>query len=131
MKQLRVVAALIVRGTQVLVQQRPPGKKLALLWEFPGGKVEAGESEAQALARECMEELGVEALVREKVWETAHRYEHGEVALSLFRAEIAPEAVPEAREAHRLEWVERARLVELPFCEADREVLPRIAAGEI
>eukprot|EP00961_Rhodomonas_salina_P273930 3701196-Rhodomonas_salina.2 len=62
-KLLRVVGAVMEDGDRVLMAQRPAGKSMGGLWEFPGGKVEEGESDEEALARECMEELGVEVRV--------------------------------------------------------------------
>ncbi len=131
MRRIRVVAALFARGSSVLVQQRPANKSRALLWEFPGGKVEAGEGDAAALARECLEELGVVAQVGEKLWEAVHEYEDLHVELLLFRAEMAPDAEPLPHEAHQLRWVERSELPSLPFCEADLPLLPRLASGEL
>jgi 8-oxo-dGTP diphosphatase len=128
--RVRVVAALIEREGAVLVQQRPPDKSRALLWEFPGGKVEAGERDEQALRRECIEELGVEVEVGEALWTALHAYPDLVVELVLYRATIAPSAKPHPHEAHALDWVERARLPKLPFCEADLPLLPRLAAGE-
>lgn len=129
-RRVRVVAALFSRGGTVLVQQRPPGKSRELLWEFPGGKVEAGEADEQALARECVEELGVAVEVGERLWSVVHEYVDLAVELVLYRAHMPESAAPQPHEAHQLAWVERARLPELPFCEADVPLLPRLAAGE-
>lgn len=129
MKRVRVVAALISRGETVLVQQRPPGKSRALLWEFPGGKVEQGEADEQALARECQEELGVSVQVGERLWSVTHEYADLSVELVLYRAAMADDARPQPHEAHQLAWVERPRLPELPFCEADIPLLPILARG--
>lgn len=131
MRLIRVVAALVSRGDTVLVQQRPPGKSRALLWEFPGGKVEPGETDEAALARECREELDVEASVGPKLWETAHGYQDLRVELALYRCEIPPDATPRPLEAAQLAWVERSKLSALPFCEADLPLLPLLASGEI
>lgn len=130
MKCVRVVAALFTRGDTVLVQQRPPGKSRGLLWEFPGGKVEAGEADEEALARECVEELGVRVDVGGKLWEVEHAYADLTVTLVLYRAEMAPDALPQPHDAHQLAWVERSKLPALDFCEADIPLLPRLAAGE-
>src|SRR5208337_674265 len=72
-----VAAALIVRGGEVLICQRRPGQPMALLWEFPGGKIEAGESPEQALARELEEELGIRAVIGPRVTRIRHNYRHG------------------------------------------------------
>src|SRR5213079_1402149 len=76
-QRLRVVAAVIRRGGNVLLTQRPPGGPLGLLWEFPGGKVERGETVAQALARELHEELGVRAVAGETLEIVSHDYPGG------------------------------------------------------
>ncbi len=117
----RVVAALLQRDGRILAAQRPPGKARALLWELPGGKVEPGESDAAALRRECLEELGVELQVGELVWSTVHTYRDLVVTLLIYRAALPAGIEPEAREAHQLAWVELGRLSALPFCPADRE----------
>jgi len=131
MRQIRVVAALLFRGDTILVQQRLPNKSLGLLWEFPGGKVEAGESDPEALRRECREELGVEIEVQAKVWEARHEYPDLTVELHLFRASLAADATPQPLEANQIAWVHRTKLGELPFCEADRALLPLLASGEV
>ena len=81
LRRVRVVAALIRRGGAVLVQQRHEREARALLWEFPGGKVEPGETDAQALARECREELAVELAVECLAASTVHAYADLEVEL--------------------------------------------------
>ncbi|HEY0838565.1 MAG TPA: (deoxy)nucleoside triphosphate pyrophosphohydrolase [Vulgatibacter sp.] len=131
MRRIRVVAALVSRGDTVLAQQRPPGKSRALLWEFPGGKVEAGETDEAALARECREELDVDVSVGAKVWETAHAYQDIRVEIALYRCTMAPDAAPKPLEAAQIAWVERGKLSSLPFCEADLPLLPLLASGEL
>jgi len=72
-----VAAALIVRGGEVLICQRRPDQPMALQWEFPGGKIEAGESPEQALARELDEELGIQATIGPRIIRIRHNYRHG------------------------------------------------------
>ncbi|MBV8630940.1 MAG: NUDIX domain-containing protein, partial [Silvibacterium sp.] len=69
-----VAAALILRGDEVLICQRRPDQPMALKWEFPGGKIEPGESPEQALARELSEELGIDADIGARVVRTRHTY---------------------------------------------------------
>ena len=85
---LRFVAAgLIVRGGQVLIGQRRPDQPMAMQWEFPGGKIEAGETAEQALARELDEELGIKATIGPPVTRIRHNYRHGgAVDLQFFAA---------------------------------------------
>jgi 8-oxo-dGTP diphosphatase len=118
--RVRVVAALITsdQGRRVLVQQRPPGKRHALLWEFPGGKVEPGESDAAALRREVREELSVELEVGSERFHTRHAYPELEVDLHVYRAAIVS-GTPRALSGQLLREVALPELRELAFCEAD------------
>lgn len=128
-RRVRVVAALIADPAdpkRYLVQQRPPDKSRALLWEFPGGKVEPGESDAQALSRECEEELAVSLAVDEKVWETEHTYPDLTVALVLYRARIL-EGEPKPLGAHALRFATPQQMQALPFCEADLPLIEALA----
>ena len=131
-KTVRVVAALIARpGTsEYLVQQRLPDKSRALLWEFPGGKVEPGETDEAALARECTEELGVELQVGERLWETTHQYSDLTVELLLFRAEIV-RGCPKPLGANELRFLSAEKMRALPFCEADLPLLDALARGAV
>lgn len=131
MIRLRVVAALIIREDAVLAQRRPLHKAQGGLWEFPGGKVEGGEGDEEALIRECREELGVAVRVGEKVWETRHTYPDREVHLLVYRAELLGEAAPVAMDAERIAWIPRCALADLPFCEADLPLVSLIASGRL
>ena len=125
-----VVAAMIVEDGKILIAQRPAGKARAGEWEFPGGKAEPGETVEAALAREIREELGCE-IVPGPVWEVLrHDYPDLSVAVHFFPCRLAPGARVERREHQRVEWVEPSRLAEFEFVEADRDLLPRIAAAE-
>ena len=92
----QVVAALIWRGGQFLICQRPAHKARGLLWEFVGGKVEPGETEQQALVRECREELGVEIAVGDVFMEVTHTYPDITVHLTLFHVSIMQGTAVEA-----------------------------------
>jgi 8-oxo-dGTP diphosphatase len=126
---IRVVAALLERDGRVLVAQRPAGKARALRWELPGGKVEAGEGDAEALARECLEELAVEVTVAEPVGSVTHSYDDLTIQLVLYRAQLADRAQPREDDAHALAWVAIESLAELDLCDADRKLLPAITSG--
>jgi len=129
LKRVRVVAALFRRGAdEVLVQQRGPGGARGLLWEFPGGKVEPGESEPEALTRECREEMGVEVEVGGRLDEVSHAYPDLEVELALYSARIA-RGNPEALHAHQLRWAKGSELSSLPFCEADGPFIRALESG--
>jgi 8-oxo-dGTP diphosphatase len=133
MKTIRVVAALIpAEGapSRFLVQQRLPGKARANLWEFPGGKVEPGETDEVALARECREELDVELQVGRRLWGTTHAYEDLTVTLELFAARILS-GEPKALGAQALRFCTFDEMRAMPFCEADVPLLEALARGEI
>jgi 8-oxo-dGTP diphosphatase len=114
-----VAAALWNRSGQVLIAQRPPGKPLAGRWEFPGGKVNRGESERDALARELLEELGVEITAARPFMRLNAAYPDREVELSLWIIE-AFNGTPRGRDGQRLKWVAPAALGAEDILEADR-----------
>jgi 8-oxo-dGTP diphosphatase len=130
--RLRVVAGLIPdpSGLRFLVQQRPPHKDRALLWEFPGGKVEPGETDAQALVREGREELAVELSVGQLLWTTVHEYADVSVELLLHGARII-HGTPHALQAKAIRFLTPTEMLELPFCEADVPLLHALAQGQV
>lgn len=116
-----VVAAIIERDGRILACQRPPEKARGLLWEFPGGKVEPGESREEAIIRECREELGI-TLVPEAIFtEVTHHYPDLTVHLTFFLCSL-PEGEPIPLEHHAILWAAPRELADLPFCPADRGV---------
>lgn len=133
MKRIHVVAALIPDpkdASRFLVQQRLPDKSRANLWEFPGGKVEAGETEAAALARECHEELAVDLEVGAKLWGTVHAYPDLVVELQLFAATIR-QGDPQPLGAQAIRFCTPTEMKALPFCEADLPLLDALERGEL
>ena len=130
-ERVRVVAALIAhpKGDRFLIQQRLPLARRGLLWEFPGGKVEPGESDAEALVRECREELGIELLVGKCRWRGRHRYDDIEVELVLYEAEIL-RGTPAPLGAHALRFASLEEMRGLPFCDADLPLLGALASVE-
>lgn len=119
---LEVVAALIRDGERFLACQRPAHKARGGLWEFVGGKVEAGETPQEALVRECREELAVTLEVGESVMEVIHEYPDLTVHLTLFSAVIT-EGEPQKLEHSDIRWITMAEADAYPFCPADREML--------
>ncbi len=122
-----VAAALYDRDGRVLIAERPPGKHMAGRWEFPGGKVDSGESERQALLRELREELGVQVGRSEPFMRLTHTYPDRVVELSMWIVE-SYEGEPQSLDGQRLKWVHPAQLAEenildadVPFVEALRE----------
>jgi 8-oxo-dGTP diphosphatase len=126
-----VVAAIIVRDGRVLACQRRRDGKFALKWEFPGGKVQAGESPEAALERELHEELNIRALIGAEIFRVRHRYAEmeEEVELIFFSAQIESEKL-QNRVFEKIEWAEPAKLLELDFLEADRELVDKLARQE-
>lgn len=115
---MEVVAAMIWRNGKFLICQRPVSKRHGLLWEFPGGKVERGESDRQALARECREELGVCISPGDKIAETIFEYPQAAVHLSLYSAEIIS-GEPELIEHNAFRWIVPDDLENCRLCAAD------------
>ena len=120
-----VVAALIWDGPRFLACQRPAHKARGLLWEFVGGKVEAGESKQEALIRECREELDVEITVGDLFMEVDHHYPDLSVRLSLFSATLK-EGVPKRLEHNDIRWITTSEIDQYSFCPADEEILERL-----
>jgi 8-oxo-dGTP diphosphatase len=132
-RTIRVVAALIpapADPSRFLAQQRLPDTSRANLWEFPGGKVEPGETEAEALIRECREELEVELKVGKKLWETTHAYTDLTVQLLLYAATIT-RGEPRPLGAQALKFCTPAEMQALPFCEADVPLLAELSRGAL
>ena len=124
-RAIEVVAALIVRGDRFLACQRPPEKAQGLLWEFVGGKVEAGESGPEALVRECREELDVVLSVGEAIMDVTHAYPDLTVHLTLYRSRIA-QGEPKLIEHHDLRWITAEEIGDYEFCPADQAFLEEI-----
>lgn len=120
-----VVAALIWDGDRFLACQRPAHKARGLLWEFVGGKVEPGETHAQALVRECREELDIEVRVGELFMELTHEYPDLTVRLSLYHA-VIEKGVPQKLEHNDLRWLLPSEVDDYAFCPADKDILNRI-----
>ena len=114
-----VAAALYDRAGRVLIAQRPAGKPLAGRWEFPGGKLAAGESELAALARELREELGIEMTAGRPYMRLTHAYDDREVELSLWIIERFT-GTPRPLDRQQLKWVAPGRLAQEDLLEADR-----------
>jgi 8-oxo-dGTP diphosphatase len=128
---LKVVAALLVRDARVLACQRPRDQPFPLKWEFPGGKVEAGEDELAALGRELREELGVEIGSATEVFRHRHPYaELGEVEIVFYRCERFRGAV-RGEGFHRLLWARPEELCRLDFLEGDRPLIEKLSSGEL
>jgi 8-oxo-dGTP diphosphatase len=127
-KRVQVVAAVVRDRGRILVTRRLPGGPLGGLWEFPGGKVEPGESEPDALRREIREELGCDVEVGELLFRHAHDYPHVHVDLAFYACALAPGAAPRCLGVAALDWAEPAALPRYAFCPADVPVLGKLGA---
>lgn len=132
MKTLRfVAAALILRGDEVLICQRKAGSPMGLKWEFPGGKIEPGESPEQALRRELDEELGIQASIGTKIAHLRHNYRSGGAvdlqffAVHSFEGELVNQIFEEIR------WSPLRDLPGYDFLAADRDLVRDLAAGKL
>jgi len=117
---IRVVAAALIDSQgRVLIADRPPGKHMAGRWEFPGGKVAAGESDSVALSRELREELGVEVAAAQFLMALQHDYPDRRVELQMWVVRKFS-GEPQALDGQRLKWVAPAALFDEDILEADR-----------
>jgi 8-oxo-dGTP diphosphatase len=126
-----VAAALIVRGNEVLICQRRADQPMALQWEFPGGKIEAGESAEQALARELDEELGINAIIGPRVTHIRHNYRHGGAVDLQFFAVHEFSGELENRIFQQFRWTRLEELGSYDFLAADRTLIRDLAAGKL
>ncbi len=124
---LVVAVALIDADHRVLVAQRPQGKQLGGLWEFPGGKVDPGERPEQALIRELREELGIEvkAPCLAPLTFASHAYEDFHLLMPLYACRRWEGSVV-AREGQALKWLHPRKLRELPMPPADAPLIPAL-----
>jgi len=125
---MRVAAAVVWDGARVLFTRRPPGDPLALQWEFPGGKIQPGETPEQAVTREILEELGVLATPLERLGETRHHYAHGlDVELVFIHCTLASREFRPSAAVHEIRWAEPGAIDERELLEADREFVRTLA----
>lgn len=131
-KTVRAVsAALILRGDEVLICQRRPDQPLGSKWEFPGGKMEPGETAEEALRRELKEELGIEAVIGTQVAHIRHNYRSGgAVDLQFF---LVREYIGEVTNLifQDVRWCPLRNLPEFDFVVADRNLVRDLAAGKL
>ena len=122
---IEVVGAIIRQESRLLIAQRPPGKQEALYWEFPGGKVEFGETPEESLRREIAEELGVSIQVGTFFGEVLHDYGGRLIHLSCYWAEVeSGEPVP--LQCHDVRWIHPPQLNEADFAPADRPIVEKL-----
>jgi 8-oxo-dGTP diphosphatase len=120
-----IVAAVIIVDGRVLAAERSAPPEVAGRWEFPGGKVEPGETDAQALARECLEELGVRVTVGERVGPDVP-LAHGRAVLRVFTVELLNGDMPEALEHTSMRWLAAGELDSVPWLPADKPIVAEL-----
>jgi len=126
-----VVAAVIEQSGLILICQRRKGDRFELKWEFPGGKVQPGETPQEALQRELKEELQVSATIGPELHRLRHRYAEmdGEIELVFFAATLGQETMMNCA-FEKMVWAERGRLPKYDFLAADRELVERLAKAK-
>lgn len=128
-RTIRVVAGVIGRDGRYLITQRRPTAVLPLLWEFPGGKVETNESDADALQREVKHRLGVDVRVAQLISFVTHPYERYTVDLYLYECHIAA-GDPAALAVHAFQWVTSSDFDQYPFTPADEASMNKLLGME-
>jgi 8-oxo-dGTP diphosphatase len=124
---ITVVAAVIERDGHFLITRRLEGTHLAGMWEFPGGKVDSGETHVEALRREILEELDADVEVGALVLQTTHAYKDAIVSLLFYRCVL--EGTPTALLGQEIRWVARHELPLLGFPEADAELIRQLTTS--
>jgi 8-oxo-dGTP diphosphatase len=124
-RTIRVVAAVLERDGRYLITQRRAGAVLPLMWEFPGGRVEQGETDAHALKREVGHRLGAEIEVGKLISFVSHPYEHYIVDLFLYECTLTNETL-EANNVTAFKWVTSAEFDQYPFTPADEASMNKL-----
>jgi 8-oxo-dGTP diphosphatase len=123
---IRVVAAVIERDGRYLLTQRKPQAVFPLLWEFPGGRVERGETEIDALMREVRGRIGVGVEVAAKLGEHLHEYDQYDVYLMMFECTLPKGASPKPLTVNEIRWVTSDELCKYEFPPADQQSMSKL-----
>lgn len=124
-KTIRVVAAVLEREGRYLITQRRTSAVLPLMWEFPGGRVEEGETDVHALKREVRHRLAAEIEVGKLISFVSHPYEHYVVNLFLYECSLVSETL-EAKNVNAFKWVTSAEFDQFPFTPADEASMNKL-----
>jgi 8-oxo-dGTP diphosphatase len=123
--RIRVVAAMIEKDGKYLITQRRPTATLPLLWEFPGGRVEEGESDEVALARELREEMEIEVEVRDRVIHVQHSYPNYDIDFRVYRCRLVSGDI-QNHKVHDHRWVAPTDMDKYEFPAADEKTVAQL-----
>ena len=126
MKTLKVTAAIIRQNGKILICQRPAETTCGLLWEFPGGQIEAGEPGEQCIVRECQEELGVTLSVERELTDITYEYPDRIIHLHFFLCNIAA-GVLKKKEHNAIAWITPDEVDLYEFCPADQAMIMKLS----
>lgn len=124
-RKIRVVGAMIEKDGRYLITQRPPTATLPLLWEFPGGRVEVGETDQAALARELREEMDIGVEVGGRVIHVEHAYEDYDIDFCVYRCRLTQGPVQHLR-VHDHRWVRPDEIDQYEFPPADEKSIAKL-----
>ena len=127
---IKVVAAVLQRDGHILIGQRRKSDSHGLKWEFPGGKVERGESPVAALSRELEEELGIQARIGPEIVRYSHQYPKRATILLIFFSVTEFSGEPQSLAFERIVWERPEKLPQYDFLDGDVDFVRRLAAGE-
>ena len=123
--RIRVVAAMIEKDGKYLITQRRPTATLPLLWEFPGGRVEEGESDEDALARELKEEMQIDVDVGDRVIHVQHSYPHYDIDFRVYRCQLLRGDITHMK-VHDHRWVSPHEMDQYEFPAADEKTVAQL-----
>lgn len=125
-----VAAGVLEKNDHILICQRKKGHRHAMKWEFPGGKVEPGETPRQALERELEEELAIQAVIGNEIVRYEYTYPRRNKILLIFYKVVRYEGIPINRVFEQIRWEERGKLRQYDFLDGDYDFIRRLTRGE-
>lgn len=129
-KQITVVGAVLLENGKILATKRNDDRILGTLWEFPGGKIEAGETPERALIREMMEEFDDQIIVGEKVATGVHEYDFGIVNLTAYYAKFVTHNFDLIAHS-KVEWITQDQIKELKWADADQKIAYALETADL